>query len=127
MTTETVSTEYITDENVEDIIATAEYGGITYWASTPRDYGYLKAQAPEGTISTIWDGQEGKVYYLSADKIREAVIEIAKGMHTNTTIRGYVIDAFDDRDDDGIDCGFIDADTADCIIQVACFGGVVYG
>lgn len=96
-----ISARNVTAQNVDDIMTTATYGGITYWA---------------------------KAYQLSPAKIRQAVVEIAEGKHTNDRIRDYVRAAFDGWSaEDGIDCGEIDAEAADCIVQVACFGKVVYG
>lgn len=120
-----ISKDKITDENVEDIMGTAAYGGITYWAVEPEQADFTAA--PEGT-HTIRDGEDGKVYHLTADQIRQATLEIAKGKHTGPMVRDYVRSAFWNwNSEDGIDCGDIDADAADCIVQVACFGKVVYG
>lgn len=116
----------ITDQNIQDIVDTAEYGGITYWADSSTEEQWAKA--PEGTIGIVIEQETGEVKEFTADQIRKAVVEIAEGKHTNDTIKGYVVAAFEDwTADDGIDCGHIDADAADAIIQVACFGSVVYG
>lgn len=117
----------ITDGNVQDIVDTAAYGGITYWAVEPTQANF--DAAPEGAF-TFRDGDEedGGVHYVIKDQIRRAIVEVAEGQHTNDRIRDYVRSAFDNwTEEDGIDCGDIDADAADCIVQVACFGEVVYG
>jgi hypothetical protein len=123
-----ISTRNITAENVEDVMGTAAYGGITYWAVEPTQADF--DAAPEGA-HTIRDGDpdEGTgVYYLTPAKIKQAIVEVAEGKHTNTLIAGYVQSAFNYWNaEDGIDCGDIDADAADCIVQVACFGEVRYG
>lgn len=122
-----ISTRNITAENVEDIMTTAAYGGITYWAIEPNEKEF--ADAPAGT-HTIVDGEaEGSgVHYLTPAKIKQAVVEIAEGKHTADYIRDYVRSAFDGwTREDGIDCGDIDSSAADCIVQVACFGEVIYG
>jgi len=124
-----ISTRNITAKNVEDIMGTAAYGGITYWAVEPSQADF--DAAPAGA-HTIRDGDPDEdvsgVYYLTPAKIKQAVVEIGEGKHTGNMITGYVQAAFRDWNaEDGIDCGEIDADAADCIVQVACFGSVVYG
>lgn len=120
-----ISTRNITAENVKDVMETAAYGGITYWAREP-DQAEFDA-APKGAHTIAEDGEDN-VFYLTPAKIRQAIVEVAEGKHTNDTVRDYVRSAFDYwTPEDGIDCGDIDADAADCIVQVACFGEVVYG
>lgn len=119
-----ISTRNITDENVADIMGTAAYGGITYWAVEPTAADF--AASPAEDVHVI--REDGNVHYLTPARIRQATVEVAEGKHTNTTIRDYVRAAFDNwTAEDGIDCGDIDADAADCIVQVACFGELVYG
>lgn len=120
-----IDRDKITAENVDDVMTTAAYGGITYWADEPTPEDFAGAKPGEHTIR---EKETGKVFQLSPNKIRQAIVEVAEGMHTNDTIRDYVRSAFDYwTEEDGIDCGDIDADAADCIVQVACFGEVVYG
>ncbi|WJN63249.1 hypothetical protein [Streptomyces phage phiScoe45] len=131
-------TEIVTDENVQDIIETASYGGITYWATEPTQAEF--DALPEGKEYTIVEGTgpdpffggerevEG-VHYLSKDDIRKAYSALLSldQKFVNREIHGYIIDSYRDRDADGIDCGHIDATAADVIVQVAIFGEVVYG
>ena len=123
----------VTDKNVQDIIDTASYGGITYWATQPTEAEF--EATPEGkefTIVEVVDETTGerKAHYLSKDDIRVAYAKLLdlEQRLVGKVIHGYVIDSWRRRtDEDGIDCGDIDADVADCIIQVACFNEVVYG
>ncbi|AWY07637.1 hypothetical protein SEA_YOSIF_73 [Streptomyces phage Yosif] len=121
----------ITDENVQDIIDTAAYGGITYWAGQPTDEDFQNL--PEGKEYTIREEgdypEDAEVHYLSKADIRKAYRELLSldQQYVNKTIHGYIIDSYRDRDENGIDCGHIDADAADVIVQVACFGEVRYG
>ncbi|MEU9126602.1 hypothetical protein AB0D08_00555 [Kitasatospora sp. NPDC048540] len=121
-------TSTLTDENVADIIEIAAYGGITYWAEQPTKADF--ESAPEGTAATIREQEDGKVHYLTAQKIREAYEALLQvdQPYVNRRIHGYILQSWVDRGDlDGIDASHIDADAADVIIQVAAFGDVVYG
>lgn len=131
----------ITDENVQDIIDTASYGGITYWAINPNDEEF--AGLPEGKEYTIVEGVEphpifpfddkrevDSVNYLSKDDVRLAFAKLLDPgqEYVNRELHGYILDAWRDRTDkDGIDAGHIDAGAADVIVQVACFDEVRYG
>lgn len=127
----------ITYQNVQDIMSTAEYGGITYWATQPNDAEF--DARPAGKEFTIVEGvddypfgrrQVDEVFYLDADDIRKAfgaLLDLDQE-YVNRRIHGYILSAWIERDEvDGIDCGEIDADAADAIVQVACFGELRYG
>jgi hypothetical protein len=128
VSTVTISADRVTDENVEDIMDTAAYGGITYWATNPPE-AVLEA-LPDG-VHLIQDGEDDdKRYRLTTEQVRQAVLRVARNEPrvVNSTIQGYVQAAFANwTEEDGIDCGDIDADAADCIVQVACFGEITYG
>lgn len=118
-------TKALTDQNAEDIVGTAWYGGITYWATELTD----EVDVPDGTITTIID-EDGDYYHLSVKDIQRAYAALLQldQRHVNSEIHRYIIDSWRNRsDEDGIDCGDIDAAAADCIVQVACFDEVVYG
>ncbi|ATW61346.1 hypothetical protein SEA_ALSABER_72 [Streptomyces phage Alsaber] len=128
----------VTDENVQDIIDTASYGGITYWALEPTETEF--AGLPEGKTYTIVEGEDGSwlggerevegVHYLSRDDIRNAYAKLLDldQRFVNREIHGYILDSWRDRTErDGIDAGHIDAGAADVIVQVAIFGEVIYG
>ncbi|QYW07252.1 hypothetical protein SEA_CHUCKY_68 [Streptomyces phage Chucky] len=128
----------LTDENVRDIIETAQYGGITYWALQPTQEEF--DALPEGKEYTIvegefdaWIGGEREVeevHYLSKDQIRAAYARLLDldQRYVNREYHGYILDSWRDRTDrDGIDTGSIDAGTADIIVQVAAFDEVRYG
>jgi hypothetical protein len=126
----------ITDENVQDIIDTAAYGGITYWATEPTAEEF--AAKPEGKEYTIVEGVDDfpfggreveAVHYLSKDDVRRAYTKLLDPgqEYVGREVAGYILDSWRDRDEDGIDAGSIDADAADVIVQVACFDEVRYG
>lgn len=122
----------ISDENVADIVETAGLGGINYWASRAL------VHTDDNDTVTGYDVTEfddtvggGTTHTLSAADIRAAVWTIfagnVDGPHDGSAVRGYIFEAIRRADDDGLDCGMIDADAADVIIQVACFNKVIYG
>ncbi|AXQ61125.1 hypothetical protein SEA_HANK144_72 [Streptomyces phage Hank144] len=131
--------KYVTDQVAQDIVDTAAYGGITYWATAPSEKEF--AGLPEGKTWTIvegyddtdWGGERevDEVHYLSADDIREAYAKLLDLSQTivDREIHGYIVQSWIDRDEkDGIDAGHIDASAADVLIQIACFGDEVrYG
>lgn len=126
----------LTDENVQDIIDTAQYGGITYWATQPTAEEF--AGLPEGKEYTIVEGVDDypfggrevdAVHYLSKSDLRLAFAKLLDPgqEYVNEMIHGYILDAWRDRDEDGIDAGHLDASAADVIVQVAVFDDVKYG
>ncbi|MFF3793756.1 hypothetical protein ACFYXW_27525 [Streptomyces sp. NPDC001981] len=131
--------KFVTPERVQDIIDTAEYGGITYWATQPTDEEF--AGLPEGKQYTIVEGQGvdfflggerevDEVHYLSAHDIQSAYARLLDldQEYVNREYHGYILDSWQERSEkDGIDTGNIDAGTADIIVQVAAFNEVRYG
>lgn len=128
-----VVTTEITHKDVADIVETAAYGGITYWAEDPHQEDFSYDSHPKDTVATIRDRIEDRVFFLTADQVREAVRKVAINHPrlVNDTIQGDLRSAFTSdtipNKGSGLDCGEIDADVADCVIQVACFGEVTYG
>lgn len=131
-------TDRITDENVQDIIDVASYGGITYWAIEPTEEEF--AGLPEGKEYTIVEGFDDSdfggereidsVNYLSKNDIRLAFARLLDPgqEYVDQATQSYIQDAWRDRTAaDGVDVGYIDADVADVIVQVACFDEVRYG
>jgi hypothetical protein len=130
---------YLTDAVAQDIIDTASYGGITYWAIEPNEEEF--AGRPEGKRWTIVEGEGvchffgGKrevhaVHYLDADQIREAYAKLLDldQQYVNQEYHGYIVESWMDRNEkDGIDAGHIDAGTADIIVQLAALGEIRYG
>ncbi|MFI5863538.1 hypothetical protein [Streptomyces sp. NPDC051546] len=133
--------KYVTDEVAQDVIDTARYGGITYWATQPTDEEL--DTLPKGKQWVIVEGTaphplfpfddvrevEG-VHYLNADDIREAYRKVLdlNQRYAGREYHGYVVQSWIDRDDKrGVDAGHIDAGTADVLVQVAIFDEVRYG
>lgn len=140
------------DEFLSDIIVTAVEGGIGYWSQTEQ-YQYVDCDNEDGhdplhvvvgeprsthtynpncyqTRATIIDavataelepsGCFEVKYDITLDKIAEAIQKIAQweaeGLGWKQTMDAVRIG----------DAGMIDAGDADNIVQVACFGDVVY-
>ncbi|MEU0120653.1 hypothetical protein ABZ114_02980 [Streptomyces albidoflavus] len=125
-------TEALTDDNVQSIIDTASYGGITYWADEPTPAEF--AGLPFDKEYTIVDAAEGfeadrETHYLSKDDIRRAYAQLLDLNQelVNREYHGYIVQSWLERDWQGIDAGHIDAGTADVIVQVAIFGEVRFG
>ncbi|MCD2462437.1 hypothetical protein MBT42_02555 [Streptomyces sp. MBT42] len=133
--------KYLTDERAQDIIDTASYGGITYWATEPSEEEF--AGLPEGKTWTITEGaaphpifpfddvrEVHGVHYLSADDIREAYAKLLDldQKYVNREYHGYIVNSWIERTaKDGIETGDIDAGTADVIVQLAALGEIRYG
>ncbi len=100
--------------NIDDIICTALEGGINYWAisAKPKNGDYKGADyasdciSKGGTIMVKTD--DGKLHELNLETLK-------KGIELYAEKEGS--DFLDDLDSSG----------ADCIIQYALFGEIVYG
>jgi hypothetical protein len=95
--------------NGTDMIITAAYGAISYWARV-TDY---CDEAGKGKI-TVQDMEQGGTYTVTAGDMTKAARKVLE-LYPKTAGAGYI------REDD------IDAEAADMIFQVACFGEIVYG
>ena len=105
----------VTQEDVDDIVATALEGGINYWcrkAEVVGDYlgEYASEQISRGGTLKLYDSEEDEVYELTRDKLYEGVNSV--GCSTGEY---------------GLDCCMVDAVVADMIIQYAVMGEIVYG
>lgn len=133
-------------EFLADIITTAVEGGIGYWSKV-SDYrwqcprlGYSHPQRyPEGSVPdkadasvTVWDYEcdEGRDdnpprYDITVESIASALARFREGkiggLHESNRAKVIAIDALNGQED------VPDADMADWIVQVACFGEVIYG
>ncbi len=117
----------ITDELIEDLLCTAFEGGITYWAEN------ISCKDREDMLKV----KGWKHEYLTKTKKKDAVMYIhgIDGDKAKITKKS-IIDALQKMDDKENGCtkalGRIlnetyDADDCDIVVQMACFGEVVYG
>lgn len=119
----------VTDSEIEDIIDAAGYG-INYWCVR----GHIDSEARTYTITVDPDlaehGQEPIV--LEFDQIVQVGIQIADGYYQmSESIRDYFGEWHNallaDDEESQWAGGYIDSDAGDVLIQIACFGEVVYG
>lgn len=116
-------TVIVTQEDVDDIMAGALEGGITYWcckAEVVEDdyYGeYASEQISRGGSLRLYDNEDDEQYILTLDKFLKGLRLAIKD--------GYGNDWF--SDDARLDYAMIDGEAADIIVQMALFGEVVFG
>lgn len=110
-------------QDIDDIMVCALEGGINYWADAAdvieekrvADWGH--EQIARGGVLMIHDSEEDETHELTLEKF----------------LTGFKLWFENGGDNYGavsaneVDCGMIDAGDADCIIQYALFGEVVYG
>lgn len=100
-----------TTQDFGDIVATACYGGINYWADA--------TDIDANGVWTVVETESGVHIDLTAADLWEAKQSIESGkVGVNDEIVGYL------RTND---VGMIDSITADCLVQAACFDGIIYG
>ena len=114
----------VTNNDIDDIMATALEGGINYWADQAETVGTLREEDKDLYISEtisrgytveIHDAEEGEIYQLDLEKLLNGI--------TYGVQNGFV----EINNGGTIDTGDIDAIAADVIIQAALFGDVIYG
>lgn len=113
------------EEFLDDIIITAIEGGIGYW-SVCHSYKWENQPEVTAVIQEFdeWDNEPiGDKITVNRDLIRKGLKEIIAG-ESNCHPNGVKVIAGATATNDG---GEIDADLADVIVQVGCFGNIVYG
>lgn len=113
----------VTQEDIDDIMCSALEGGITYWCCNAEVVGdylgeYSSEQISRGGTLILHDAEEDEKYELTLDKLLKG-IEIA-------AINNYYSD-YEWINGNEIDCCQVDAEVADCIVQCALFGDIIYG
>ena len=114
----------LTDENIDDIMASALEGGISYWCSKAEvvedDYlgEYASEQISRGGSLRLYDAEEDTTYILTKEMLFRGFQLAYKNGYANS----------DDWIEDGfVETGNIDAVAADTIVQCAIFEDVIYG
>ncbi len=121
----------VQNEDIDDIMVSALEGGINYWCKKAEVAGnyfgeYASDQISRGGELILHDMEENKTYTVSKEKFIEGLKKYITAGNTECIVR--------ETDDYGIytgklsiEAGNIDALAADCIIQYAVFGDVIYG
>lgn len=109
-------------QDIDDIMTSALEGGIAYWCRRVEVIGgYLGEWASEqisrGGELKLYDAESEDTWVLTRDKFLKGVkLWLTNGMDVD---HGIV--------ENGLETSVIDAVQADCIIQYAIFGKVVFG
>lgn len=107
-------------EDVDDIMSAALDDGITYWCSRVEVVGgypgeCASEQIARGGVLNLYDAESSDVYQLDLAKLLTGIkIFLEEGNHVAV-------------DDNLLNVADIDANDADCIVQFALFGEVLYG
>ena len=110
----------LTQQDIDDIMVTALEGGINYWCQEAEVVGeylgeYASDQISRGGSLILHDEDSSDKWELTLEKFLNGVkLYFEQGCHVQV-------------EDSTIDAGDIDANDADCIIQFALFGEVVFG
>ena len=113
----------VTQQDIDDIMATALDSGISYWcrkAEVVGDYlgEYASDQISRGGVLKLYDAEEDDVYELTLDKFLTGL---------EKAIRDNWFADYDWHNGKELDTCNVDAEVADVIIQLALFDDVVYG
>ena len=115
-------TVVVSNQDIDDIMCTALEGGITYWCNKVKVIGEYLGEWAHEQIS------RGGVLMVHPDD--EAPRELTKEKllgGIKQAIEAGVYSEYEWYDANGIDTCNIDASVADCIVQLALFGEIVYG
>lgn len=110
----------LSQQDIDDIMAVALDGGICYWCRKAEVVGeylgeYASDQISRGGALILHDAESAQTWELTLEKFLKGVkLYFEQGCHVNV-------------EDNAIDTCDIDANDADCIIQFAVFGEVVFG
>lgn len=128
-----VTIQYVfecSDQDIDDIMSAALDGGITYWCDCAKVVGdylgeYASDQISRGGTLRLHDAEENKWYELTKENFIAGLKQfIRKQGFAKEEGNGHCGNVI--PDDGRIDMSKIDAGDADCIIQCALFGEVVY-
>lgn len=120
-----IATVVISKEDIDDIMVSALEGGINYWVDKvePRcgvEFDFASDVISKGGSIIIHDNEEDATYELTNAKLMQGIRMYAEQPKNS--------DIFEVIDHElHIDCGMVDAEVADAIIQYALFGEIIYG
>lgn len=114
----------VTDEDIDDIMCSAFEGGITYWCGRVEVVGdylgeYASEQISRNGELILWDFEnDDESYRLDKEML-------LKGIELAITNRDY--EEYEWYENGVLNCAQVDADVADCIVQYALFGEIMFG
>lgn len=118
----------IPDSVLEDVLTTAVEGGINYWATCTNverredlRVRYVRVHDDDGNSAPV-----AGVSVARGIRLLHEAIQTGK-VHPNSEIGAQFLHHLfvTDQEDDGL--GYTDAVVADAIVQMACFGELIYG
>lgn len=112
-------------EDIDDIMVSALEGGITYWCDKVKVDGrslgeYASEQISRGGTLILYDKEEDRSELLTKAKLLQGI-----KMYAEQPKHGDIFEIIDHELH--IDCGMVDAEVADAIIQYAIFSDIIYG
>lgn len=114
----------VTDEDIDDIMSSA-LDRISYWCGACEVKGgkylgdYASEQISRGGTLILYEAEDDGKWELTKEKFIEGL---------KIYFRNYPLDVLDVLDGSLIiDCGMVDGEVADTIVQYALFGELVYG
>lgn len=116
------TTVIITSQDIDDIVCTALEGGITYWCCKAKVVGeylgeYASDQISRGGKLILYDAESDDKWTLTRGNFLNGLrLWLMNGMDVDHGVY-----------EGKLDTGAIDASSADCIIQYALFGKIVFG
>ena len=110
----------LSQQDIDDIMTAALEGGICYWCGRAEVVGeylgeYASDQISRGGSLILYDAESSDKWELTREKFLKGV-ELYFKDGSWITVDNYTIDVCD-----------IDGSAADCIIQYALFGELVFG
>lgn len=108
------------NQDIDDIMASALEGGISYWCNCAEVVGdylgeFASDQLSRGGTLRLCVSDENKWYELTLDKFIKGLEKIVGERGLDVVYQGK------------IDAAMIDSNDADAIVQYAIFGEIVYG
>ncbi len=115
------TTVNLSTEDIDDIMTTALEGGINYWCSKAEVVGdylgeYASNQISRGGVLILHDAESDDTWTLTRDNLLQGLrMWLTNGMDIDHGVC-----------EGALDTSVIDACAADCIIQYALFGKLVF-
>lgn len=119
----------LSEADIDDIMCAALEGGICYWCCQAKVVGeylgeYAHEQIARGGTLKLYDAESDDVWELTREKFLNGVKLYAEQYRLPLMTDGCLNTS---EIESRIDVFEIDGDAADCIVQLALFGEVVFG